>query len=328
MSLRIEKYSDEFEKAWDTLVLRDSINGTFLQSRNFINYHTPGKFKDCSLCVFKGNDLVGAILACEVEDEGNRTFFSHKGTSYGGIIVSKKIYQTSAIAELMELFEEYLKNEGFEKVYLKMTPSIYQKQNADALDYFLYKSGYKNYNELNFYMQVAKYKEDVISVFSSSKRRDYRYSLKNNLEFKELFEKQQIAEYYEILLKNLKKLGAPVVHSLDDLLDLKTNRIYDFMRFYGVYFEGKMIAGSVVFIINDDIFHTQYLSSDEEYLKIFPMDFLITNLIQTAVNEKKRLFSFGICTEDQGRYLNLGLSRFKEGFGTEYALNISYEKYL
>ena len=39
-------------------------------------------------------------------------------------------------------------------------------------------------------------------------------------------------------------------------------------------------------------------------------------------------FTFGICTEDQGRYLNLGLSRFKEGFGTEFRINRTYEKWL
>ena len=33
-----------------------------------------------------------------------------------------------------------------------------------------------------------------------------------------------------------------------------------------------------------------------------------------------------ICTEDQGRYLNLGLPRVKEGFGTEFCVNRSYEK--
>lgn len=29
------KYEDKYEKAWDRFVLRESINGTFLQTRNF-----------------------------------------------------------------------------------------------------------------------------------------------------------------------------------------------------------------------------------------------------------------------------------------------------
>ena len=48
----------------------------------------------------------------------------------------------------------------------------------------------------------------------------------------------------------------------------------------------------------------------------------------TAADRNMRLFTFGICTEEQGRYLNLGLSRFKEGFGTEFCVNRLYEKIL
>lgn len=42
------------------------------------------------------------------------------------------------------------------------------------------------------------------------------------------------------------------------------------------------------------------------------------------MNMKK--FTLGICTENQGRKLNMGLARFKEGFGATYALNKSFEK--
>lgn len=41
-----------------------------------------------------------------------------------------------------------------------------------------------------------------------------------------------------------------------------------------------------------------------------------------------KYFTFGICTEDRGKYLNMGLSRFKEGFGADYCLNLTYEKML
>jgi len=58
------------------------------------------------------------------------------------------------------------------------------------------------------------------------------------------------------------------------------------------------------------------------------MDFLIYHLIECAVEKQLELFTFGICTENQGRYLNFGLSRFKEGFGTEFCLNKSFEKRL
>ena len=326
MALTVQYFESTMAAEWDDFVLNKSMNGTFLQTRNFINYHPEGRFVDRSLCIRKGNELVATILACELEDEGKRTFFGHKGTTFGGITICDKIYSASAINELMESVHAFLQEEGFEKIYLKMVPDAYQKENANLLDYFLYKNGYTCYNELNYFMHLDRYKDDVIAQFSSSKRRDYRYSLKNPLQFKLLETREEIAQFYEVLKLNLAKLNLHSVHTLEDLYDLKFNRFDDNIRFYGVYLDDKMIAGSMIFIFDGRIFHTQYLSSDEQYLKIFPMDFLITNLIQTAVDMDMELFSFGICTEDQGRYLNLGLSRFKEGFGTEFCINRSYEK--
>ena len=316
------------EGEWDNFILHKSMNGTFLQTRKFINYHTEGKFKDCSLCIRKGNELVGAILACEIDD-GRKTFFAHKGSTYGGITLSKEVYNTTAVDKIMEALHGFLSENNFAKVYLKMVPQVYQNTNTDLIDYFLYKNGYICFDELNFYMHLDRYSMDVASQFTASKRRDYRYSLRNNLVFKKLEGYEEIAMFYDVLLRNLNKLGLPAVHTLEDLYDLKFNRFNEEIEFYGVYSEGKiMLAGSMVFLFGSNIFHTQYLASDEKYLDMYPMDFLITNLIQTAVDKGMDILTFGICTEDQGRYLNMGLSRFKEGFGAEYCINRSYMKLL
>lgn len=328
MSYRIEPYSPNMREKWDEFVLKESINGTFLQTRCFIEYHPSDRFTDRSLLVYKGDTIVACILACELSVAEEKVFFSHKGTSYGGFVVSPSIYNATTISALIDIFEEYLKMEDFNKVYLKMTPSIFSRENTDLLDYFLYQKGYIQYNELNYYLRLEKYQEDILSQFSSSKRRDYRYSLKNNLVFKELNTLRAIKDFYEVLQLNLKKLGLKSVHTYEDLINLKFERFNENIEFYGVYMEEQIIAGSMIFLFDNKIMHTQYLSSDEKYKKYFPMDFLIYNLISLAVNKKCDIFTFGISTEDQGRYINLGLSRFKEGFGTEYCLNKSFEKKL
>lgn len=326
MALNLEYYTKENEKEWDEFVLNKSINGTFLQTRNFINYHQAGKFEDCSLCIRKGHELVATIMACIDFEDDKKTFFAHKGSTFGGICISKNIYNANAINELLEILQEFWQKESFEKVYIKLPPAIYQKYNTDLLDYFLYKYDFFCYNELNYYMHLNRYQEDILKQFSSSKRRDYRYSLKNELEFKELKTKEEIALFYDVLQLNLKKLNLSSVHTLEELYDLKFCRFDKEIAFYGVFQSKAMIAGSMTFTFDNRIFHTQYLSSNEQYLKLFPMDFLIYNLIQTAIDKKMEIFSFGICTENRGKYLNLGLSRFKEGFGTEFCINRSYEK--
>ena len=326
MALVVKKYAEDKALMWDRFVLQESMNGTFLQTRKFIDYHAPGKFTDCSLMFYKGESLVAVILSCELEVGGKRTFFSHKGTTFGGIIISKQIYSSSAIMELMDVFEKELLQDGYAGCYLKMTPAIFQKNNTDLLDYFLYQRGFLQYSELNFFMLLEPYREDISSCFSSGKRRDYRYSLKNNLEFRELESKKEVRQFYDVLQLNLNKLGLRSVHSYEDLVRLKFERFAKEITFYGVYLENKLIAGSMIFIFFEEIFHTQYLSSDQAYLKYFPMEFLIYNLIEQAVDKGMKKFTFGICTENRGRELNMGLARFKEGFGAEYALNKSYEK--
>lgn len=325
MAFVIKAYDEMYEENWDKFILEKSMNGTFLQTRKFINYHPKDRFSDASVMVFKGNDLVAVILGCIVNEDGKKVYFSHKGTTFGGLIVSKQVYSVSAINEIIDLCEEYIKSLGVEKIFFKQTASIFYKENADLVDYFLYQKGYKEFSELNFFMNLDKYKEDVVSQFTSSKRRDYRYSLKNNFEFREL-EKDEIGKFHEILTMNHDRLNLPTIHTIEDLLDLKYNRFPDKIDFYGVFLEGEMIAGSMIFKFGNGVYHTQYLCSNDAYLKLFPMDYLIGNLIIKAVSEQMRVFTFGICTEDRGRYINLGLSRFKEGFGAEYCINKSFEK--
>ncbi len=57
-------------------------------------------------------------------------------------------------------------------------------------------------------------------------------------------------------------MGLKSVHSYEDLVQLKFERFPKEIPFYGVYLENKLIAGSMIFTFFEQIFHTQYLSSD------------------------------------------------------------------
>ena len=78
MALTLSFYKETEENEWDKFVLEKSMNGVFLQTRKFINYHSKGKFKDVSICVRKGNELVATILGCELnESSGGGNVFLH-----------------------------------------------------------------------------------------------------------------------------------------------------------------------------------------------------------------------------------------------------------
>ncbi len=328
MAFNITTYDEKEASQWDDFVLNISMNGTFLQTRKFINYHNPTKFNDNSLMILKGDTIAAVILACKIYKDKEVLFYSHPGTSYGGLIISPQYYNTTCINEIMDRLEAYLLEHNFTSCIMRETPAIFSRSGTELIDYFFYNKGYMQYNELNFYLFLEKFQTDIVTQFSSSKRRDYRYSLKNNLLFKQLNRLEEIQGFYNVLRLNQKKLNLRSVHSLEELIDIKFNRFPNNVEFYGVYKNDAIIAGAMVFLFHNKIFHTQYLASDERYLNTYPMDFLIYNLIDTAVSKQLEIFTLGISTENNGKYLNSGLARFKEGFGTDYCLNKTFEKSL
>lgn len=329
MDIKLIRYTKEYEEKWDAFVNKESINGTFLQTRNFLNYHPVERFTDHSLIAIKGtNTIIALIPACEIVEENERTLYSHLGSTFGGIIVNPKSYDIKHIENIIVKLEEYATENNFQKLILKNTSDIFCKDKMDLIDYLLFKHDYTHYDELSFYIDCQKLPEDIISTFSSGRRRDFRYSLKNDFEFKKLESNNEILDFYELLKDNLKKFNKKPVHSFEEILEFKSSRLSSIVEFYGAYKQNKIYAGTMVFKFNKQVFHTQYLASDQQNLNLFPMEFLNTNLIQTAKQQNFKYFSFGISTENHGKYLNEGLATFKEGFGCNYCNNKTYYKSL
>lgn len=326
MELFIKRYCDELSEKWDDFVQNQAINGTFLNSRSFLSYHPDTRFKDHSLIIYKNNEILALIPACEIYEDEEKNFFSHKGSTFGGIILNKKFNDIKHVDFIFNKLNEYVKASGFNNIIIKNVSDIFCENNSNLIEYFLFKDGYNNYSELSFYIDFYNYKEDILSNFTASKRRDYKYSVKNNLEFKQITIDKEIKEFYNILVMGLEKHDTKPVHTYEELLDFKNNRLKNIVEFYGVFYDNKIIAGSMIFKFKNQVFHTQYLAADSNYLKVFPMNFLNYNLIKTAKEKNFNYFSFGISTEEKGTKLNYNLGEFKEGFGTTYSINRTFYK--
>lgn len=327
MELTVQRYEASYEKKWDDFVMKCAYNGTFQQTRNFLNYHPEGRFVDASLVIWKGaSDILAVIPAVEQQIERNRLFISHPGATFGGITFNKAFYNTEHMERLFDVLEKYLKTEKYSLAILKQPSSIFSKYRNDLLEYFFFQKGWSNSKEISFVIDFDNYDPDIISNYSSSKRRDYRYSEKNDLYFRELSSRAEIALFHDCLVETLLKHNTLPVHSYAELLDFKENRLSDIVSFYGVFHGDKMVAASMVFRFKRDVFHTQYLAAKQDALDLFPNNYLDTKLIEIAREEGFKWFSFGISTEDHGRVLNNRLARFKEGFGTTYCNNQIFSK--
>lgn len=327
--MTIQWYEEKYEKLWDDFVLHKSINGTFLQSRNFLNYHQAGRFEDCSVLVFndKGN-LAAVVPACvQHEADGKKTFFSHKGSTYGGIVIDKKHYNATSLLEIIEKIEEVLKENNFNALYLKITPEIFCTEKPDLLEYLLYYKQYKEYAELNTYVDLEKYKSNILEQFNSTKRKHIKRLSKYPLQFNELTTDNEVAVFYELLKLNLKKHGVKPIHSLSEILDFKNVRLTNNVKFYGVFYGNKVKAAGMLFEFkNISVVHAQNLSTDPNDVEIDTIEYLYYSLIKEYSKRNYKYLSWGISTENCGKIINMGLIKNKESYGSTYSVNKSFYK--
>ena len=326
LEITVRRYERKDEVAWERLVLEESTNGTFLQSRNFLNYHPEGRFHDHSLVFLNGSEPIAVIPAHETIEGGKKVLLSHQGSTFGGLVVGKPFCKITYVEKILETLEAYCREQGFGEIVLKQTGPIFCRENTNLIDYYLFLNGYTDSKEIGYWIDFADYKEDIPENYTYSIRRHYRNAMKHHFSFRELGAKE-VGLFYDVLLDNYRKFGRDPVHTLAELQDFKTNRLPEETSFYAVFSEeGEAIAGSMVFRFRKDVFHTQYLAVRQDWRDLFVNDFLYTGLIETARAEGFRALSFGTTTFEGGRVLNRPLAIVKEGFGTQPFLNTTYRR--
>lgn len=321
-----EKYNEKDEKKWDDFVMEKSINGTFLQTRRFLNYHPKDRFVDESIIIYnKKNNIAAVCPACLIEEDGKRIFFSHKGTTFGGIITDKKHYRAKYIIDMVKEFKEYLLQEKFDEMYLKMTSDIFSDAESDLFQYAFQYNNFKEFKELSTYVDLNNYKEDILSNFAQGKRTNVHNCIKEGLVTRELETDDEIKVFYDILCENLCKYDTKPVHTIEELLEFKNDRLKNECGFFGTFLDNEMIAGSMMFYFPKvSCAHTQYLAARQAYNKLSPMTYMYYSMIEKMKDLGYKKVSWGTATENLGQYLNTGLITSKEDFGSRYCNNLTY----
>lgn len=328
MEYTIIKYTDNYEEEWDRFVLEQSMNGTFLHSRRFLNYHPTGRFIDSSYVVYdEKNHLVAVCSACEKMENGEKVLFSHGGSTYGGIIICDRVYKTSKLVALVSQLKERWKQDDFQRVILKQTPDLFCKRSVDLLEYVLYYAGFQEWKELNLYVDLKEYtEENVLSHFSQGKRTNVHNCQKAGLECRKISTHEEIELFVELLSMTLEKYGKKPVHIADELFEFQQKRLHEECELFGIFnVNGDMLAGAMMFYFKNGVAHTQYLCADSAYNTLSPMTFAYYSMIIEMMRKGYDKLSWGITTEDNGYYLNKGLTNSKESFGSRYTINRTYK---
>ncbi|WP_330927274.1 hypothetical protein [Candidatus Sororendozoicomonas aggregata] len=296
--LIIKRYKPEDKAQWNSFI-EQSKNGTFLFDRGYMDYHQQ-RFDDHSLMVFQKNTLVAVLPANQVDDE----IHSHQGLSYGGLITDRRMKAAPMLA-LFESIVSYFQQQGIKTLYYKAMPTIYHQLPADEDLYALYR------------MKAQLYRRDLSCVItperevagSSNFKRNCKKAIKAQVQVRY---SENLDVYHRMLTEVLKCHDTVPVHSVEELVRLKTN-FPDNIQLIGAFDGETLLAGSLLFKTKT-VVHTQYLASSEQGRTCGALDQVIFSLIATCA-EENRCLSFGVSTENNGHRLNEGLMRQKEGFG-------------
>lgn len=308
--MEVIPYNSERKTDWDNFI-RQSKNGTFLFYRDFMEYHQD-RFTDFSLMVYEKKKLLAVLPANRVGDK----LFSHRGLTYGGLVLSQKIKFDKVLSAFQQVLA-FLHSENIKSLQIKAIPKIYQTYPSDEMDYLLFLLEAKLVRcDLSSSLALEnKLKIQANRTQGSKKAEKQALTIKKETNF-ELF-------WEEILVPNLKKNhNAKPVHSAKEIKKL-TQLFPKSIHQYNVYQAEKIVAGATLFE-TENVAHVQYISANADKQKLGSLDFLFQYLIEEKYTHKK-YFNFGTSNENQGKNLNKGLLYWKECFGARAVAQNFYE---
>lgn len=310
MMYRVERYSPQYKMSWDDF-LRTAKNGHFMFSRDYMEYHSD-RFEDFSLIFFDEKGRIAALLPANIKES---VCYSHQGLTFGGFLLADKT-STQAVITLFDVLHQFLKQSSVSRLVYKPCPHFYHTLPAQEDLYAL------------FLKHARLIRRDVSSVIDLqqpikySKGRKWSVKRAKNSEI-QVLEKNDLSEYWSLLSSTLERQHkARPVHTLEEMQGLRSSFPGN-IRLFVAEKGGKVLAGTLLFV-NRDVAHTQYLANSDAGRDIGALDLVLDHLI-TDEFRAFRYFSFGISTEEEGRYLNEGLIAQKEGFGARAVVHDFYE---
>ena len=300
MSIQVQKYHLENTAEWNAFV-KQSVNGSFLLERDFMDYHQE-RFEDHSLMMF----IEGQLMCCIPAHVKEGVFYSHRGLSYAGLIISAAAVKN--LDKIVDALLEYVKGLAFAKAELQLPPISYQflnKEIAAVLEHKGFTPNRKLHNQ-----SVALDQEIQVSPKKSIGYRNGKFEglrMETTNDFRSFWEEvltPQLAERYH----------SKPVHSLIEI-ELLASRFPENIIQYNVYREGALLAG-ITFFIKGNIVKSQYTASSPDGLKTDAVAYIYMEAMKEFKEKGCSLMDYGPVNEKDGS-VNRGLQRFKKQLGCQ-----------
>lgn len=309
MTILTRIYSSDHSDIWNDFI-GNSKNGTFLFDRRFMEYHSD-RFEDHSLLFFDDWERLRAVLPANRKEN---ILQSHGGLTYGGLICDGSM-TTPLMVEIVDTLIADLRARGFSKLVYKPIPTIYHRVPASEAEYALFQRGAR---------LVRRDVSSAIDYHEPGKvqQRRARGAKKAEKHGVVVEATTDFGSFWVILKEELRsRYKVRPVHTQEEI-ELLHSHFPDNIQLFLAKYENRPVAGVLMFV-SSTVAHSQYISASDEGKQFGALDLLFLTLVDHY--KHLRYFSFGISTEDQGKYLNVGLITQKEGFGSSASLHDFYE---
>ena len=303
MTIRAEPFSEAQACDWDRFC-DGAINATLLHTRRFLSYHGT-RFKDRSVVLLNDQAIVGVLPAAEHPSDASLVV-SHPGATYGGLVHDGNLTGERTLQALQAVTTLY-REQGYAKFQYKALPHTYAQSPAQDDLYALFRLG------------AARTRCDLSSTIDLTARRARpdrrRRALKKALNQVTVeWNALDWPQVWQLIADNLaRKHDARPVHSAQELATLH-QRFPEHIRVASATHEGLPVAAVVLFN-SRQVWHAQYIASDETGHALNALDAVFESAIERASQAGARYFDFGTSNEQAGEVLNSGLYRFKTEFG-------------
>lgn len=324
--MEILQYEPSMKAQWDAFVDK-SKNGTFLLKRDYMEYHSD-RFKDHSFVFVDDDGKFTALLPANIEGD---VLYSHKGLTYGGLIMSDRTSGGEPL-EMFALLKERLSELGIRKLVYKAIPHIYHRQPAEEDLYALFRFG-ATLSVRNLSTAIEMWEPMRSSRLG---KRALKRQRQNDIVVEEV---DSVSSFWDIIVEDRRvRHNVRPVHTADELNYLKS-KFPENIRIYiatvpasqdesgavdaGIASARKIVGGAVIYL-DKGVIHLQYAACTPVGKDLYATDVIYHELIFN-IFPQSRYFDFGISNEDAGRYLNQGMVAHKEEFGGRSVVYDIYE---
>ena len=308
--MRALRYEPGHRDLWNRF-LATSKNGTFLFHRDYMEYHAD-RFRDHSLLFFDDRERLSGLLPASRHGDD---VVSHGGLTYGGVVTDPDM-KTATMLTVFDAMLTFLRQDGVRKLLYKPVPHIFHTLPAEEDLYALFRNG------------ARLSRRDASSAvwlpgrlkFAKGKREGVRKALRAGLEVRDSSDFVTFFEIGEAVMHDRHNLRP--VHTSGEMA-LLADRFPENIRLHASFAGDRMLAGAIVYRCAASA-HVQYMYNSDEGLATGALDIVIDHVVNERYADLRYL-SFGVSTEEEGCFLNEGLSHQKEMFGARAVVHDFYE---